>query len=750
MRHIRQPLDHPLTAGQFVWLLGSLCQLHRIPFDHHLVLQQSPPPYSLASLITAAGALGFRTGVMSPSPKKWLKLSLPVIAIVRREDGLTDSRVSSQTPGPEVQAQDNPGTPQLPITPLLVLRADEKQALFIRPDADKPEVTDFSTFCRAIEPHIILFSRPADERLSTDEASLLDGLAQFGFRWFIPELLKHKHIWRDILIASLCLQVAALITPVLTQVIIDKVVVHQTKSTLAVVGVALFMFMVFSSAMTWLRQYLVLHTGNRVDAVLGSQVFRHLLRLPMPYYEARSTGVLVARLQGIETIRQFVSGAAFGLILDLPFLFIFLAVMFFYSWQLTLISVSLLGLICLVSAVITPIFRSKLNTQFLLGARNQAFLTEYVSGMETVKSLQLEPQLEQRYGDYLSGYLAAGFSTRQVANSYNVATNCIEQIMTISILLAGALLVMHNDGFTVGMLVAFQMFASRMSQPMLRLAGLWQEFQQASVSVQRLGDIMDVPAEPHALTPSRVGGGPGRIDFTDLSFRYSPEHPYLYRQLNITVQPGKLTVVMGPSGCGKSTLIKLVQGFRMPSDGRILLDGRDIRHMAANELRRNFGIVPQETVIFSGTVYENLIMASPLAAFEQVVEACRLAEIHEVIEALPQGYQTPLGEHGVGLSGGQRQRLAIARALLKKPKILIFDEATSSLDSNTADQFARTVNRLKRTATMLFIAHQLPKALQVDEIYRFSTEPGSVSCERRHTGCKGTSVDSSGSSAIPQ
>ncbi len=696
--------------------------------------------------MNTARAFGFKTGVKSPPRKKWSKLPLPVIAFIRRAEELPNNEHLALSHGQESQIRAAElSQAQSSVIPLLVLRADEKQVIFLRPEAEKPEIVGLGAFSQAIVSRIVLFSRPAGENLSSDEASLLGGLAKFGFRWFIPELLKHKHIWRDIFIASLCLQIAALITPVLTQVIIDKVVVHQTRSTLVVVGVALFLFMIFSSVMTWLRQYLVLHTGNRVDAVLGSKVFRHLLHLPMPYYDARPTGVLVARMQGIETIRQFVSGAAFGLILDLPFLFIFLAVMFFYSWQLTLISVSLLALICLVSALITPVFRNKLNRQFLLGARNQAFLTEYVSGMETVKSLQLEPQLERRYGDYLSDYLAAGFSTRQVGNSYNVATNCIEQIMTISILLAGALLVMRNDGFTVGMLVAFQMFASRMSQPMLRLAGLWQEFQQASVSVQRLGDIMDVPVEPHALTPSRVGGGPGKVDFVDLSFRYSSEHPYLYRQLNITVLPGKLTVVMGPSGCGKSTLLKLMQAFRMPSDGRILLDGRDIRNMAANELRLNFGVVPQETVIFSGTVYENLSMASPQATFEQVVEACRLAEIHEVVEALPQGYQTQLGEHGVGLSGGQRQRLAIARALLKKPKILIFDEATSSLDSHTADQFARTVNRLKGAVTMLFIAHQLPKALQVDKVYRFGSDPESVSREQAQAGWEERGADPHGS-----
>jgi len=278
--------------------------------------------------------------------------------------------------------------------------------------------------------------------------------------------------------------------------------------------------------------------------------------------------------------------------------------------------------------------------------------------------------------------------------------------------------VMRNDGFTIGMLVAFQMFASRMSQPMLRLASLWQEFQQASIAVKRLGDIMDAPAEPYALTPSRTVQGKGEIRISDLSFRYSPEHPFLYRNLNIALKPGKLTVLTGPSGSGKSTLAKLLLGFYQPTDGRIEIDGRDIRHLSANELRQYFGIVPQETYLFSGTIYENLIAANPNAGFEDVVQACRIAEIHETIEKLPKGYNTEIGEHGVGLSGGQKQRLAIARAVLKRPRILVFDEATSNLDAATAEQFASTINQLKEKVTILYIAHLVPKGLQVDEVVR--------------------------------
>ena len=288
--------------------------------------------------------------------------------------------------------------------------------------------------------------------------------------------------------------------------------------------------------------------------------------------------------------------------------------------------------------------------------------------------------------------------------------------MTLSILIVGAWYVMQNVGLTVGMLVAFQMFASRLSQPVMRLVGLWQDFQQASVAVKRLGDILDMPQETFTLTPQRAASGEGRIDIRDVGFRYSEQHPWLYRNLNLTIPTGKLTVLMGPSGCGKSTLAKLMQGFYWPQEGRITLDGRDIRQLAANELRAYFGVVPQETVLFSGSIYDNLVMAHPHAGFEDVIAACKAAEIHEVIEKLPQGYQTEIGERGTGLSGGQRQRIAIARALLKRPKVLIFDEAISNLDQQTAEHFAQTINRLKGKVTMIFITHQVPKGLQVDEV----------------------------------
>ncbi|HVK54290.1 MAG TPA: peptidase domain-containing ABC transporter, partial [Burkholderiales bacterium] len=443
----------------------------------------------------------------------------------------------------------------------------------------------------------------------------------------------------------------------------------------------------------------------------------------------RPTGVIVARMHGVETIREFVSSAAVTLVLDLPFLAIFLAIMFYYSVTLTLISLAALGLIVGASLFVAPIFRDKLNQQFLLGARNQAFLTEYVSGMETVKSLQMEPQLRGRFGDYMAAYLKAGFETKQLGNTYNVVANGLEQMMTLAILCVGAWMVMTRNDFSIGMLVAFQMFAGKLSQPLLRLVGLWQQFQQADIAVKRLADVMNSPPEPYSVVPAREHTGAGHIEIKKLAFRYGEHLPYLYEDLNLTIKPGQSIAIMGPSGCGKSTLAKLLQGFYQPSDGQIAIDGRDIRHLSANELRSCFGVVPQETVLFSGTIYDNLLLANPQATFEQVVHACKMAEVHEVIEKLPKGYQTEIGERGSGLSGGQKQRLAIARALLKQPKILIFDEATSNLDQQTAEQFAKTVNALKSSVAMLFITHQMPRGLAVDGVVNLASDP----CERQST-----------------
>ncbi len=716
--------QYPLNHEAFIWSLSAFCQLNRIPFSADLLVKQYPPPYTNIQLEHALHSFGFTTSLKQSQLSKLSAASLPCLAILKpfvQQAVTSTSKATVSDIPPSTEPTPEPQT-QYPVA--LILSLDNERVLLLEHDQAQPKTLNI----KDVESRLtgdFLMVRKAAETVADDEESIeaksatakpLNAQKEFGFKWFIPELLKYKKIWSEVLTASLAIQLVGLAVPICTQIVIDKVVVHHTTSTLIVIGVALLIFLIFSNIMGWVRQYLVLHTGNRIDATLGHKVFSHLLDLPVRYYDHRPTGVIIARVQGVETIREFLAGGLVTLLLDFPFLIVFLAIMFWYSWQLALISVACLTLISIISFIVTPIIRAKLNHQFMLGARNQAFLTEYVSGMETVKSLQMEPQLKQTFGNYLSTYLNASFDSRKLSITYNTAANTLDQLQTLAILCVGAWLVMHNTNFTIGMLVAFQMFSGRLSQPVMRLVGLWQEFQQADIAVKRLGDVMNAPAEPMTLIPTRANVNQAtHITVDSLGFRYGDDLPWLYQNLSFNIQAGHCVLVMGPSGCGKSTLAKLLLGFYRPQQGNIKLNGQDISYLAANELRNHFGVVPQETVIFSGTIYDNLILANPHASFEQIIQACQLAEIHQTIEKLPQGYQTTVGEHGTGLSGGQKQRIAIARALLKQPKVLIFDEAVSNLDQQTAEHFAQTVNKLKGKVTILFITHQLPKGLQVDE-----------------------------------
>ena len=697
-----------IKESAFFWALQGLCALHRKPFSQELAQQQLAAPHTAASLLHAATAYGFVATLRKTKANKLHKEAFPLVT------WLAPKPLDAQTT-PTAHSEED-------AVPALILQADAAHVLIVESDDAAPRTIPLAEFTLRYLGHITRISLQADPANDPDSEAQARLTRTFGFHWFVPELLKHKWLWQEVLLASLVIQLIALATPLFTQTIIDKVVVHRTQSTLIVIAIGMAIFMLFSAGLSWLRQYLVLHTGNRVDAVLGSSVFERLFKLPPLYFQHRPTGVIAARLHGIETIREFIASAAVTLVLDLPFLLIFVAIMFYYSVTLTLIALAILGAIVGLSLMAAPLFQARLQQQFQLGARNQAFLTEYLVGMETVKSLQLEPQLNSKYSDYLASYLSAGFATKQLANTYNTAANLLEQILSLLILAIGAWTVMHSTEFTIGMLVAFQMFAGKLSQPMLRLVGLWQQFQQARLSVVRLGDLMNAPVEPYAVIPARNTQRKGDIHIEGLAFRYADHLPLVYENLSLQIRSGQTIAIMGPSGCGKSTLAKLLQGFYQPSAGNLKIDGIDIRYLSANELRSHFGVVPQETTLFSGTIYDNLQMASPHASFEQIVAACKMAEIHSVIEALPQGYQTEIGERGAGLSGGQRQRIAIARALLKRPSILIFDEATSALDGPTAEHFAHTINALKGKVTMLFITHGLPKGLQVDAIYRLGAQ----------------------------
>ena len=685
-------IELALAADDFLWAIGSLCNLRRKLFDASLIQREFPPPHSALTLVEALRSLELDARVVELDARALFASALPRVVFLRMD--------GDETAPPR-------------FAPALLAKVEDARVLVFPAGTNEPRVVPLAEFLAQYTGYSLEVDRAASP-VQDDDAS--QGARGFGFRWFVAELLRHRRIWRDVLLASLVIQLIALATPLCSQVIIDKVIVHQTTSTLTVIASALAIFVVFGSALGWVRQYLVTHTGNRVDAVLGAAVFRHLMRLPLRFFERRPTGVLAARLNGVETIREFLSGAAITLLLDLPFLLLFLALMFFYSAWLSLVTLGVLALVVALSAAVAPLFQSKLNEQFLRGARNQAFVTEYVAGVETVKALQMEPQLERRYEEYLASYLQANFATRQLANSYNTVAGGLEQLLNMAILCFGAWLVMRGPDFTIGMLVAFQMFAARVSQPMLKLVGLWQQFQQAAIAVRRLADVMDVPAEPWTVTSTREAVGAGAIEFRNVGYRYASDRSDVLRGFNLRIAPGECVVVMGPSGSGKSTLTKLLQGFLWPTEGQVLLDGRDSRHLAANELRSYFGVVPQETILFCGSILDNLLLANPLATFDMAMQSARLAEIHETIERLPSGYKTDVGERGAGLSGGQKQRIAIARALLKRPRILIFDEATSGLDAAVADHFAATIARFKGKVTILFVTHRAPERLQPDRV----------------------------------
>lgn len=707
--------NESLTRDDIIWALGSLSALSSRAFDAELLARElQSPPLHIDALIRGARSLGFRIKQRACTAQGLRRCALPCLTMLREAAA---QELGEQADSSAAVERTNAAREDAPRARLaIVIKCGDADVLLFRAGTNRPVTLAWQELEQQFSGVVFNVALAVAALKDPDGAS---GRGRpFGFRWFVPELLKHKTVWRDVLIASLLIQILALTTPLFTQVVIDKVLTDQTRSTLVVIAIGMGIFVVFTGILSWLRQYLVLHTGNRVDAVLGAAVFEHILKLPPRYFEARPTGVITARLRGVENIREFVASAAVTLVLDLPFLLVFVAIMLTYSLMLTMIALGLVGVIIALSLAVAPIFRSQLNEQFLLGARNQALATEYIAGLETVKSLQMEPQVRARYNDYLAEYLRSGFSVRQIANTYNVFANGLEQTLGVLVLVMGATLVMRGGDFTIGMLVAFQMFASRVSEPLLRLVGLWQQFQQATLSIARLGDIMNATPEPYSLVPRRTRDGRGLIEMEELGFRYGESLPWLFRNFNLRLEPGKVIAVMGPSGCGKSTLAKLLQGLYRTTEGRIKLDGHDIGYLAANELRLNFGVVPQETVLFSGSVYDNLLTANPHATFEQIVEACRIAEIHEAIEKLPEGYQTELGERGVGLSGGQRQRIAIARALLKRPRILIFDEATSSLDLPTAEHFCATVNQLKGRVTILFIAHAVPRTLQIDEVVR--------------------------------
>lgn len=543
--------------------------------------------------------------------------------------------------------------------------------------------------------------------LLTTRAALAGDGRRFDVTWFIPAIVKYRHLFGEVFVASFFLQIFALITPLFFQLVIDKVLVHHGLTTLDVLVVGLIAISLFEVGLGALRTYVFSHTSSRVDVVLGARLFKHLLALPISYFEARQTGQSVARVRELETIRSFLTGSALTLVLDLFFTVVFFAVMWVYSPTLTLIVLGSIPFYVALSIAVTPVLRARIEERFNRGAENQTFLVESIVGVETLKAMAVEPQMQRRWEDQLAGYVGASFKAVNLSNMAGQTAQLINKIVVALTLWIGAKLVISGD-LTVGQLVAFNMLSGRVSGPILRLAQLWQDFQQARISVDRLGDILNTPTEVSgSAARSALPKIEGRISLDHVTFRYRSGGPEVLKDVSLDVSPGEVMGIVGPSGSGKSTLTKLIQRLYVPESGRVLVDGVDLAMIDPSWLRRQVGVVLQENVLFNRTVRENISLTDPGMPVERVVEAAKLSGAHDFILEMPHGYDTIVEERGGNLSGGQRQRIAIARALVTNPRILILDEATSALDYESEYRIQQNMRAICQGRTVLIIAHRL-------------------------------------------
>ena len=538
----------------------------------------------------------------------------------------------------------------------------------------------------------------------------------FDLSWFIPAIWKYRKILGEILAASFVIQLFGLATPLFTQVIIDKVLMHKSLSTLHVLAAGMLIMIVFEAVLTVLKVHLMAHTSNRIDVALGARLFRHLLHIPLRYFELRRVGDTVARVRELENIRQFITGSSINVILDVAFTVLFVAVMFLYSVILTCVTLACIPLFVALSVIIRPLMRRCLEEKFDRGAESQSYLVEAVTGVQTVKAMALEPIFYRRWEEQLARYVTASFRTSHLSGVAGALGQIIQKLSALSILWVGAYLVMHGS-LTVGQLIAFQMLSGRVISPILRVVQLWQDFQQVGLSVERLGDLMNTKAEP-ALNPSKMSlpAIQGGVRLESVQFRYQFDGPEILRNFSCAIAPGTTVGVVGRSGSGKSTLAKLLQRLYLPASGRILIDGIDLQQADPLWLRRQIGVVLQENFLFNGTIRDNIAIHMPAASMAQIVEMAKLAGAHDFILELPAAYDTPVGERGTALSGGQRQRIAIARALLANPRILIFDEATSALDYESERIIQDNLGRICKGRTVFIIAHRLSTIRHADTI----------------------------------
>ncbi|WP_346354947.1 type I secretion system permease/ATPase [Azotosporobacter soli] len=603
---------------------------------------------------------------------------------------------------------------------LVIGRNDGKTIMIFDPKEKRGQampVFDFVQNCSGI---VITLQKPF---------SLKELGRRFNLEWFWPVLVRYKKIFVEIILASFFLQIFALATPLFTQVIIDKVLGQKGISTLDVLGIVFLIAAVFQCVMGILRTYLSSHTTNKIDMILGARLFRHLTALPLRYFELRRVGDTLTRVAALNGIREFLTGSVLTGALDAFFSLVFVLIMWFYSPGMTLLALLAVPLYIVQNVYATPLYRERLEKSWAAGAENNAFLVETVTGMQTVKALALEPQFNYRWEMLVAKYIRTSFNNATLGIGLNSAGTAIQSIVSFAILFWGGHKVMDGQ-MTIGQLVAFQMLAGQVGAPISRLSGMWQLFQQTALSVERLGDILNTAPEMFQRKGDIPAQLNGAITFERVAFRYSPDAPLVLNETTLAIEAGMKIGIVGRSGSGKSTITKLMQRLYLAEAGTIRLDGIDMAEIDPLWLRRQIGVVLQENFLFNGSVRENIALARPSASIEEVIQVARLAGAHEFILELAEGYDTMVGERGSSLSGGQQQRIAIARALLNNPRIIIFDEATSALDYHSERIILDNMENVAKGRTLIMIAHRLSTVRKCDRI--FVVEKGEIAEQGTH------------------
>jgi subfamily B ATP-binding cassette protein HlyB/CyaB len=572
-------------------------------------------------------------------------------------------------------------------------------------------------------PEANLFPVSREEFLShwDGEAVLLkrvyrleDTNRRFGLGWFVPEIWRQRALLRNVVVAALAMHVLALAVPIFFQIVIDRVLIYLSLSTLVVISIGVVLATLFDSAFSWLRGYFVLRTATRVDIRLARTTFRHLMSLPISYFETSRAGVVTKHMQQGVTIREFLTGRLLTTLLDFPALIVFVPLMAWYSVTLTIVVLLVTLLLGFIIAVMLGPYRRRLRHLYRAEAQRQSLLVESVHGMRTVKSLNLEPRRQESWDNAAAESVRTYFQVGKISLAASTLSQFIEKALTITIVIVGAFLVFGGK-LTVGGLVAFNMLSSRVISPVLQVIGLLNNYQETMMSVEMLGEVMNRPPENsghRGLTPALSGD----IEFDHVTFRYPGSEKPALRDVSLRISAGSMIGIVGRSGSGKTTLSALLQGLHYTGEGNIRIDGHNIRDLDLAYLRSQSGVVPQEAFLFRGSVKDNIRMGLPTASFEEVVAAARLAGADEFIQDLPQRYDTELEEGAVNLSGGQKQRLSIARALLRRPNIIIFDEATSALDPESEAVVVRNLRQMAKGRTTIVISHRLQTIRDADTI----------------------------------